>query len=145
MAAIIPTLLGAFLQGPVLTKILDLIPDPNKKAEIQVQMAQLAASEEAKQIDALVAQAQQQTDIDKTEAASSDWFARDWRPFIGWVCGSAFAVNYVLGPIAIWVSGLFGKKVEVPPLDMSVMLPVLLGMLGLGAYRTVEKVQGVTK
>ena len=145
MAAVIPTLLGAFLQGPVLSKILDLIPDANKKAEIQFQMAQLAASEEAKQLDALVAQAQGQTDIDKAEAGSSDWFARDWRPFIGWTCGAAFAVNYVLGPIAIWAAGAFGRKLSVPPLDLSTMMPVLLGMLGLGGFRTYEKVQGVTK
>ena len=35
--------------------------------------------------------------------------------------------------------------VEVPSLDMSAMMPVLLGMLGLGAMRTVEKTQKVSR
>ena len=144
MAAVVPTLLS-FLNGTVLNKILDLIPDPNKKAEIQLQMAELAQSDEFKHIDALLAQAQSQADVDKIEAGSSNWFISGWRPFIGWTCGAAFAVNYVIGPFIAWTLGLFTKVPPFPPLDISTMLPVLLAMLGLGGYRTYEKVQGVAK
>lgn len=80
-----------------------------------------------------------QRDINKEEAKSQSVFVAGWRPFIGWVCGSAFAWNFVIGPIAEWIATLFGYKTDIPPLDSSLMMPVLLGMLGLGGLRTFEK------
>jgi hypothetical protein len=38
-----------------------------------------------------------------------------------------------------------GFGVIVPQADMSVMMPVLMGMLGLGGMRTFERVKGVIK
>ena len=40
---------------------------------------------------------------------------------------------------------LFKTGVYVPMIDLSTMLPVLMGMLGLGGLRTLEKVQGAQK
>jgi hypothetical protein len=34
---------------------------------------------------------------------------------------------------------------DLPVLDMSQMMPVLMGMLGLGGLRTFEKFKGVSK
>lgn len=87
-----------------------------------------------------------QLEINKAEAANASVFVSGWRPFIGWVCGAAFAANYVLFPIINWACILLGWHVApMPPLNFDVMMPVLFGMLGLGAYRSFDKVKGTTK
>jgi hypothetical protein len=90
-----------------------------------------------------LAQMQAQTDTNKAEAGNGSVFVAGWRPFIGWVCGSAFAWTFVLGPMVSYAAKLAGITVQLPVLDLSELTPVLLGMLGLGAMRTVEKVNGI--
>ena len=53
----------------------------------------------------------------------------------GWVCVAGFAVNFLISPLA----AAFG--VTIPQADTAVMLPVLMGMLGLGTMRTFERVK----
>jgi len=80
-----------------------------------------------------------QLEINKMEAAHSSVFVAGWRPFIGWVCGSAFAWMYVVSPMLNWILVAIGHQPVDVALDLSAMMPVLLGILGLGAYRTYEK------
>ena len=89
------------------------------------------------------AMAQMQADTNKAEAGNSSLLVAGWRPYIGWVCGSAFAWTYVVGPLVSYVAHLFGSTASLPVLDLSQLSPVLMGMLGLGAMRTVEKVNGI--
>lgn len=84
-----------------------------------------------------------QTDTNKAEAANASVFVAGWRPFIGWVCGCAFAWTFVAGPMVSYLAKLLGATVDLPALDLSQLSPVLMGMLGLGAMRTVEKVSGI--
>ena len=86
-----------------------------------------------------------QIDINKEEAKSENVFVSGWRPFIGWVCGSACAWNWIGLPIAKAGLVLAGYKLDVSPADLTEMLPVLMGMLGLGALRTAEKFKGVAR
>lgn len=86
---------------------------------------------------------QTQTDTNKAEAANPNMFVAGWRPFVGWVCGIGFAVQFVFGPLGEWASSLAGHPVKFPPMDLGTMMPLLLGMLGLGGMRTAEKIQGV--
>ena len=86
-----------------------------------------------------------QLDVNKAEAAHDSIFVAGWRPFIGWVCGAAFAYTFVLQPFAVFL--VVTAKWSAPPLpslDMMPMLTVLGGMLGLGAMRSYEKVKGET-
>jgi hypothetical protein len=69
-------------------------------------------------------------------------FTSGWRPFIGWVCGSAFAWNWIGLPVSVFVSNYAGHPLQVSPADMSEMMPVLMGMLGLAGLRSFEKVRG---
>jgi len=85
---------------------------------------------------------QGQFDANKAEASSTNIFVAGWRPFVGWVCGSGFAVQFVIGPLCEWLSSLAGHTIKFPPLDLGTMMPLLLGMLGLGGMRTYEKLQG---
>jgi len=86
-----------------------------------------------------------QLDINKTEAAHRSVFVSGWRPMIGWTCGAAMALNFLIFPLASFVLAQTGHLVELPNLDMTQMMPVLMGMLGLGGLRTVEKLKQVSK
>jgi hypothetical protein len=86
-----------------------------------------------------------QLDINKQEAAHRSIFVAGWRPFVGWVCGVALAYTYIIQPAAMFVLAQTGHLVTLPQVDMSLMMPVLMGMLGLGGLRTFEKTKGVSK
>lgn len=119
-----------------------LIPDPQAKAEMKLKMLELRQQGEFKQLEADLQLAQGQIDTNKLEAASPDNFRAGWRPFIGWVCGVGFGIQFVFGPLGTWLSALLGHPTAFPVMDLDQMLPILFGMLGLGAYRTYEKVKG---
>lgn len=99
--------------------------------------------QEKQQLAAAVALVQGQLDINRAEATNPKVFVSGWRPWIGWVCGMAFAWNWIGLPIAKIVLDLYGHTIMLSPADLSEMMPVLLGMLGLGGLRTYEKVNGV--
>ena len=86
-----------------------------------------------------------QLEINKTEAAHRSIFVAGWRPFIGWSCGISLCWTYVCVPILQFILVQTGNVIELPSLDMSQMMPVLMGMLGLGGLRTFEKFKGVSK
>jgi hypothetical protein len=131
-------MLGALI-GPV-TGLLDkFIEDKDQKNALAHEIATMS-EKHAQEL------AMAQIEVNKAEAASGSIFKGGWRPFIGWVCGFAFAYHFILQPILIF--GTTAAGVSLPPLpefDMSQMMPVLLGMLGLGGLRTFEKQKGITK
>ncbi len=95
--------------------------------------------EAAEKIDTdVAAQHLGQLEINKIEAQHKSIFVSGWRPFIGWVCGLSLLYNVILTPIGT------AAGYEMPLVDPSLLYPVLLGMLGLGAMRTTEKMNGVT-
>ena len=79
-----------------------------------------------------------QTKINEAEAQHRSIFVAGWRPFIGWVCGVALAYNFVLRDLIIFV---VGNDFVPPALQMDHLMTVLMGMLGLGAFRTYEKIE----
>ena len=98
---------------------------------------------EKQQLAAAVMVVQGQIDTNKVEATNPSVFVSGWRPFIGWVCGSACAWNWIGLPIASMALKVYQIEIPLSPANLSEMLPVLMGMLGLGALRTVEKIKGV--
>lgn len=74
------------------------------------------------------------------EAASSSVWTSGWRPFIGWVCGTGCAWNWIGLPVASFAFAALGHPVAIYAADLSEMMPLLLG---IGALRTVEKIKGV--
>lgn len=124
---------------PAVATLLDkIIPDPQAAAAAKMEMLRLQQTGELAQITG-------QLEINKSEAQSSSVFVSGWRPFIGWVCGAAFAWNWIGLPVAKVSLGLAGYVMELAPADLSEMMPVLLGMLGLSVMRTVEKIKDVAR
>lgn len=83
--------------------------------------------------------------VNEKEAAHDSIFVAGWRPFIGWVCGTALAYHFIAIPSMTYAITLY--KWQVPPLpvfDMGTLMTVLMGMLGLGAMRSYEKIKGET-
>ena len=125
-------------------KIIDrLWPDKAQADAAKFELFKLQQSGELQvmQIDAGLAQAQ--IKVNEVEAASSNVFVAGWRPFLGWTCGAAYALKFFIGPLGAFILTASGYPVVMPDLDFSDMAPLLFGMLGLGAFRTVEKIRGV--
>jgi hypothetical protein len=104
----------------------------DKQAELTTTLAKLQA-------DATKAQ----TDIEQASlGVTGTNFFKFWvagpRPFILWICGVAFGLQYVIVPVAHW----FGWMI--PVIDMGVPTEVVLGLLGLGniVTRSIEKING---
>jgi hypothetical protein len=128
-------------------KIIDrLFPDPDKAQQAKIELFKLQQSGELAQLAAETDLAKGQLAVNTEEAKSSSIFVSGWRPFIGWVCGSAFAMNFVVGPIITFsVQAFLGKNFPWPTLDFATIMPVLLGMLGLSGMRSYDKAKGTAK
>jgi hypothetical protein len=100
---------------------------------------------EAKLTDHLASIDIAQLEINKAEASHKSIFVSGWRPFVGWSCGLALFYTYLLQPIAVFIMGQTGTLVHLPELDLATMMPVLLGMLGLGGLRSWEKWKKVAR
>jgi hypothetical protein len=127
---------------PILTALLPIVsgwlerlfPDP---AERQKQLQSL--------IDAAAAADAAQMEVNKVEAANENVFVSGWRPFIGWVCGIAFAYKFIIQPFLVFILIANHSTIDLktlPVLDWSEMSTVLLGLLGLGGMRSLEKIKG---
>ena len=119
------------LIGPV-TGLLDkFIEDKDQKSALAHEIATMSSKFAQESVLA-------QLEVNKVEAAHKSLFVSGWRPCIGWICGFALMYSTILAPIlGIWFT--------VPPVDSSLLTSVLMGMLGLGAMRTAEKVKGVQR
>jgi len=72
-----------------------------------------------------------------TEEAKGNWFQSSWRPLCGWICALSLGINFMVAPICA------GFGITVPQADMSIMMPLLLGMLGIGGLRSLDKIKKV--
>ena len=126
------------LIGPV-TGLLDkFVEDKDQKARLAHEIATLA-ERQAHEI------AKAQIEVNKTESQSGSIFIGGWRPATGWVCVLGFGINFLVIPLTNLYLSVTANPLLVPTLDVSQMMPVLLGMLGLGGMRTVEKTKNVAK
>ncbi len=132
---------------PLIGNVIDRII-PNKEAAEAAKLELLKLQIADNQFTAKIANdlVQSQLEINKIEAASPNLLVSGGRPFMIWVCGVAFAWQYVLMPIALFIRACYDlPEIPLPALDMNSMMPVLGGLLGLGAFRSYEKVKGVAK
>lgn len=127
------------LIGPV-TGLLDkFIEDKDQKNKLAHEIATMA---EKQMHEANMGQ----LEINKMEAQHRSIFVAGWRPFLGWGLSFAMLWHFVIAPITMFGFAYAGMEPpELPAFDMDSLMTVLLGMLGLGGLRTVEKLKGKTK
>ena len=126
------------LIGPVSGLLDKFIPDADERAKLAHEIATMGSKHAQ---EAMLAQ----LEINKAEAQTGSIFIGGWRPAAAWVCVFGMAMNYIITPLANFGLGLAGSEINLPLIDTSTMMPVLLGMLGLAGARSVEKIQKVSK
>lgn len=85
-----------------------------------------------------------QIEVNKEEAKSLNVFVAGWRPFVGWVCGIGLAYVAIVEPLLRFVAVvMFSYTGDFPVIDTTLTMQVLIGILGLGALRSTEKIKYV--
>lgn len=132
--SIATAIVGTLVQ-PVSDLLSEFIVDKDKQADIAYKIATMAEQNAHAQVLA-------QLEINKAEASSESLFKGGWRPACGWLTVFALGINYVIIPMGGPIIEAY-TPINMEPLDMTVMLPLLMGMLGLTGARTLEKTKGV--
>lgn len=135
--------MNPLILGPLLEmgkSILDrVIPDTEEKRKAEFELVKMASEGELKQIVA-------QLEINAKEAMHPSIWVAGWRPFFGWVGGSAFAYSTILQPLLTWVGhNVWEWTTPAPMIESDLLWVVITGMLGIGGMRTYEKHKKVTK
>ena len=115
------------LIGPATEIVGKFVQDKDKAAQLAHDISTMADRHAQ---EAMLAQ----IEVNKAEA-QGNWFQASWRPLCGYVCVLGLMVNFLISPICA------GFGFNIPQADMSVMMPVLTGMLGLAGMRSFEKVK----
>ena len=113
------------LIGPVAGLLDKFIEDKDQKNKLVHDIATMS-ERHAQEL------AKQQIQVNKEEA-KGNWFQSSWRPLIGWICGLSLMMNYMISPICA------GFGIIIPQADMSVMMPLLFGLLGISGLRSFDK------
>ena len=118
-------------------------PDPEKKAAAQLELLKMQQNGELALLASETDLAKLQIQVNVEEAKSTNWFVAGWRPGIGWVCGAGLAYAALVEPFARFIAKVwFGYTGEFPVISTDLTLQILMGLLGLGAMRSVEKIKG---
>ncbi len=126
-----------------------LFPDPAQASAAQLELLKMQQNGDLAQLAADTDLAKLQIQVNIEEAKHANIFVSGWRPAVGWCCAAAFAYSYVLLPFLQFVVFTFGTAEMAaqlklaPALELSEMVPVLFGMLGLSGLRTAERIKGV--
>lgn len=121
------------------------IPDPQRKAEAELALYKYREENEQKWADRLTQSDQYQGQVNQVEAASDSYFKSGWRPFVGWVSGLAFALQFVVFPLVQFIASFYERVVQTPSFDIEYLMTLLFGLLGLGTLRTYERIKGKIK
>jgi len=133
---------GGVMAIPFIGKIVDtvgsvidkLIPDKTKAAEMKHEIAMTLVNADLGQME-----------INKQEAAHPSIFVSGWRPAVGWVCVAALFFNYILAPVVNWACAIWYPEITLPSLDISELMTLLFGLLGMGTLRSYDKSQGTAR
>lgn len=126
------------------SKIIDKIwPNKDEADKAKLEMFKMQQAGQLQDLQNAFQLAVKQGETNVEEAKSPSVFVAGWRPFVGWVCGTALAYNYVAMPLIVWTTKCFYPNAPaMPALAMGELMTLLVGMLGLGALRSFDKTQG---
>lgn len=124
-------------------------PDPVKQSEELRKLEELRQNGDIVKLNAQVSLLTGQMGINMKEAEHKSVFVAGWRPFIGWVGGFALAYQFLFYPILLWIWAIATIAFEIPEGFEPPVLPVaddlytiILGMLGIAATRSYDKMKG---
>jgi hypothetical protein len=80
-----------------------------------------------------------------SESQSADPFKSRWRPAIGWIGVVGLGLQFIMFPLIRMVGALFGTGVVLPELDITSLMALVMALLGVGGYRSLEKKWGLTQ
>jgi len=127
------------LTGKVLDKI---FPDKDAADKAKLEMLKLQQQGEFKQLDQDFQLALEQIKVNAVEASSGSVFVSGGRPAAMWVCVAGMAYSFILQPIFGWISALCHAAAP-PSIDSSLLIQLLVGMLGMAGWRSMDKSKGV--
>ena len=134
-----PIILGGIFSA--VGKVLDrVLPDPQAKAEAKIELAKLAQEGELAELKLI----ERQIEVNLKEAEHASIFVAGLRPYIGWTCGAGLSYQFVAHPLLAW----FSSTIDIAPppgLDTATLLAIVVPLLGFGAYRTYERVNGIQR
>ena len=123
----------------------DLFTSDEERLRAAIESRKLDIEED--RIDAELLKGQQ--DINKEEAKHSTILVAGWRPYVGWVCGFGLTYQFLLYPFMQWMWRFaqamewIPRDLDPPPvLDLTVLMTLLFGLLGLSTQRSIERIKG---
>lgn len=120
-----------------------LIPDKAKAAELKAQIDEAHDANDLAKMQMVFDLAKAQVEVNKAEAGNGGLFVAGWRPFCGWVGGFGLAYVGIIEPAARFIAQVgFHYAGAFPAVDTTISMQILFGMLGLGAMRSYDKVNG---
>ena len=137
-------MLGKIFGGDTIKTVGNVIDDLHfsgeEKEKLKLQMKEIDAKLKEKQMSINLADAQ------STAGGLSGFMQRAWRPLIGMSCALALLFEYVIKPFLLFFLATFHiETLPLPELDMGMLMPLVMSLLGMGALRTYEKQKGLTK
>lgn len=137
---------------PMLGSVIDkVLPNTAEREKVKMELQMKLAEQELEFAKLLAANDQGQIEINKEEAKSSSLFVSGWRPFVGWTCSIGVAWAFVVRPFLDWTVALLSRFYPAlvgfvsPEVNTGELLSLLLGLLGMGGFRMMEKKWGVER
>lgn len=125
------------------SKIIDKIwPNAEDANKAKLEMMKLQQEGAFKELEMQFEAGKAQIEVNKVEAANASVFVAGWRPAAGWVCVMGLFYSVFLRPLISWVATVYVLNAVPPVIDNVLIMELLFGMLGLGALRSYDKVQG---
>lgn len=117
---------------PAITGLLDkVIPDKDEANRLAFEISTLA---EKQAHESMMAQIK----VNEVQAAHKSLFVAGARPAIMWICALGLFYAVFAYPILdIWFT--------MPELNTEILMPTMMGLLGLGGMRSFEKTKGVAR
>jgi len=85
-------------------------------------------------------------DAKSTATGIGGTLQRMWRPLIGISCSLAIMWEFVLKQFIMFFLAVFEvETLPLPTLDMGVLMPLVMSLLGMATLRTYEKQKGISK
>lgn len=139
------SLLGIGSIAELINSVVDKIwPDADTREKAKAEIAKAELEGKLKELDNEWSAILQQIEVNKAEANHSSVFVAGARPATLWVCALGLAYEFLIQPIISGLLGIFGLP-PFPAVNTEALNTLLMGLLGLGGFRTFERIKGVER